>query len=397
VHFFNRFIWHAGCKIASLKEENHMFKAARKLSFLALILMIIAACNLPSNATPTEDPNAVFTAAALTVQAQLTQSAPFSTPTLPLPAATNTSVSVSFPTLPASTLPPAASPTAVCDQAAFVKDINIPDGSQIAPGAAFTKTWRLKNAGVCQWSGYTLVFDSGDLMGATSPQTIGTVAPGQEVDLSVNFTAPTTTGSYRSYWRIRNSSGVLIPVLGGTQGKTFFVDIKVAVVSSGFDLHSRATDANWVGSAGTITFGGPDTNTNGFAMYRNNQKLEDGSSPAKVLEIFPNMVNDGVMTGLYPAYTVVTGEHFKAKIGFLALSDATCGSGNVKFQLNYKESGVLKPLGEWTDTCDGVLKDIDVDLSSIVGKSVQFALAVLANGPSTQDMAIWVSPRVAIP
>lgn len=372
-----------------------MFKVARKLSFLALIILIIAACNLPSNATPTEDPNAVFTAAALTVQAQLTQAAPFRTPTLPAPAATNTSVS--FPTLPASTLPPAASPTAVCDQAAFVKDVNIPDGSQIAPGGAFTKTWRLRNAGVCTWSGYTLVFDSGDVMGSTSPQTIGTVSPGQEVDLSVNFTAPATAGSYRSYWRIRNSSGVLIPVLGGTQGKTFFVDIKVAVVSSGFDLHSRAPDANWVGSAGTITFGGPDTDTNGFAMYRNNQKLEDGSSPSKVLEIYPQMVTDGVMTGLYPAYTVVSGEHFKAKIGFLALSDGTCGAGNVKFQLNYKESGVLKPLGEWSDTCDGTLKDVDVDLSSIAGKSVQFALAVLANGVATQDSAIWVSPRVAIP
>ena len=68
----------------------------------------------------------------------------------------------------------------------------------------------MRNAGACQWSGYTLVFDSGELMGATSPQTIGAVAPGQEVDLSVNFTAPSTSGTYRSYWRIRNSSGVLI-------------------------------------------------------------------------------------------------------------------------------------------------------------------------------------------
>src|SRR5690242_11882507 len=381
--------------MVSLKEENQMFKVARNLSLLIIIILIIAACNLPSKANPTQDPNAVFTAAALTVQAQLTQSVPFSTPTLPFPAATNTSVS--FPTLPVSTLPPAASPAPVCDQATFVKDINIPDGSQIAPGAAFTKTWRLRNAGVCTWSGYTLVFDQGDAMGSTSPQTIGTVPPGQEVDLSVNFTAPTSAGSYRSYWRIKNSSGVFVPILGGTQGQSFFVDIKVAVISSGFDLHTRATDANWVGSAGTVTFGGPETDPNGFAMYRNNQKLEDGSSPAKVLEIYPQMVTDGVMTGLYPAYTVVTGEHFKAKIGFLALSDGTCGAGNVKFQLNYKESGVLKPLGEWTDTCDGVLKDIDVDLSSIVGKNVQFALAVLANGPATQDMAIWVTPRVAIP
>jgi hypothetical protein len=70
----------------------------------------------------------------------------------------------------------------------------------------------------------------------------------------------------------------------------------------------------------------------------------------------------------------------------------------VKFQLNYREtSGVFNSLGEWADTCDGVLKDIDLDLSSIAGKSVQFVLAVIANGPPTQDSAVWVSPRVAIP
>ncbi len=325
-----------------------MLKVARSLFILIGIILILAACNLPSNATPTEDPNAVFTAAALTVQAQLTQSAPFKTPTLPVPAATNTSVS--FPTLPASTLPPAASPTPACDQAAFVKDVNIPDGSQITPGGAFTKTWRLKNAGVCTWSGYTLVLARGDAMGSTSPQTIGTVLPGQEVDLSVNFTAPTAAGSYRSYWQIRNSSGGPIPVLGGTQGNSY------------------------------------------------NQKLEDGSSPSKVLEVYPQMVNDGSMTGLYPAYTVVPGEHFKAKIGFLALPDGTCGAGNVKFQLNYKEvSGTFNSLGEWADTCDGILKEIDLNLSGVAGKSVQFVLAVLANGPATQDSAVWVNPRVEVP
>jgi len=372
-----------------------MFKAARNLFILTVIILVLSSCNLPSNAPATEEPNAVFTAAALTVQAQLTQSVPFSTPTLPLALATNTSVSV--PTLPpAATLAPAASATPVCDQAQFVKDVNIPDGSQIAPGASFTKTWRLRNAGVCTWSGYTLIFDSGDLMAGT-PQTVGTVPPGQEVDVSVTFAAPLIPGSYRSYWRIRNASGVLIPVLGGTQGKSFFVDIKVVTASSGFDLHSRATDANWNSGGGNLPFGGPDTDAKGFVMYRNNQKTEDGTSPSKVLETHPQWVDNGVITGLYPAYTVVSGEHFKAKIGFLAQNDGTCGSGNVKFQLNYKESNVLKNLGEWTDTCDGVLKDIDVDLSSIAGKTVQFALAILANGSPGQDWAVWISPQVAIP
>jgi hypothetical protein len=230
-------------------------------------------------------------------------------------------------------------------------------------------------------------------------QTFGTVPPGQEVDLSVTFTAPTTPGTYRSYWRIRNASGVLIPILGGTQGRSFFVEIRVVASSSGLDLHTRATDANWRSGAATLTFGGPDNDSNGFVMFRNANKVEDGTSPSKILETHPQMVTDGVITGTYPAYTVVSGERFRAKIGFLAQSDSTCGSGNVKFQLNYIEAGTTgsKPLGEWTESCDGVLRDVDVDLSSLAGKTVQFVLAVLANGAPGGDTAVWVSPRVALP
>jgi hypothetical protein len=234
-------------------------------------------------------------------------------------------------------------------------------------------------------------------MNGSSPTAIGTVTPGQEVDISVTLTAPATAGSYRGYWRIRSASGVLIPVLGGTQGKSFFVDIEVVVSSSGLDLHTRAADAIWVSSSGSITFGGPDTNTNGFAMYKNGQRLEDGSSSTKILEVHPQWVNDGTMTGLFPPYLVVSGEHFKAQVGFLALADGSCGAGNAKFRLNYKEAVVLKPLGEWAESCDGALRNIDVDLSGLGAKTVQFELAVLANGSAGQDWAVWVSPRVELP
>ena len=204
-----------------------MSKHIRNILFLSLVLVfIITACNLPSKAPATEEPNSIFTQAALTVQAQLTQSASFNTPTLPPAQPTNTLVVL--PTAVPATLPPAASATPVCDQAQYVKDVTIADGTTFDPGETFTKTWRLRNAGTCTWSGYSLVFDSGDAMNGTSPIAIGTVNPGQEVDLSVTLTAPATSGSYRGYWRVRNTSGVLIPVLGGTQGKSFFVDIKVA-------------------------------------------------------------------------------------------------------------------------------------------------------------------------
>ena len=222
-----------------------MFKIARNVSILTVIILIIAACNLPSSATATEQPNMVFTAAALTVQAQLTQPVPFSTPTLPpaQPSPISTNTTSALPTVAAPTFPAAASATPSCDLARFVRDVTIPDGTTYSPGASFTKTWRLRNEGTCTWSGYSLVFDQGEQMNGTSPTPIGTVSPGQEVDISVTLTAPSTPGSYRGYWRIRNASGAFIPVLGGTDGASFFVDIKVEAASSGLDLHARARGA----------------------------------------------------------------------------------------------------------------------------------------------------------
>jgi len=371
-----------------------MFKTFRIISILSIMMLVISACNLPSSAA-TEDPNnpnVVFTAAALTVQANLTQAVPFITPTIPPPQPTNTAVTI--PTAAAATITPLIPATPLCDQALFIKDVTIPDGTLITPGALFKKTWRVKNTGTCSWSGYTLVFDSGESMSPVIDP-IGVVASGQEVDVSVTFTAPTATGEYKSYWRIRNPSGVLLPMLAGWEGKGFFVDIKIG--SPGFDFHTRASTATWISGAGNLTFGGPDTNVNGFAMYRDGQKVEGDTSPAKVLETSPQLVDNGEIRGLYPPYTVASGEHFTARIGFLALTDGSCGTGNVKFQLNYKEAGVLKALGEWTETCDNALRSIDVNLTSLAGKSVEFELKVLANGPATQDWAVWVSPQIAIP
>jgi len=371
-----------------------MFKILRLISTMSILTLMISACNLPSNAATQNpnDPNVVFTAAALTVQAQITQAAPFNTPTLP-PPPINTAVTIPT-TAPVASITPNIPPTAVCDQATFVSDMTIPDKTIESPGATFKKTWRLRNSGTCTWSGYILEFDSGEAM-SPSVDPIGIVSSGQEVDVSVTFVAPVAPGEYTSYWRIRNPAGVHLPVINGFQGKSFFVDIKVG--SSGYDFHTRASTAAWVSGAGNLTFGTPDAAGNGFAIYQDGHLLEDGTSPSKILETQPQSVTDGVITGLYPVYTVASGEHFKTRIGFLAQPGGSCGAGNVKFQLSYKLSGVLTLLNEWVKSCDGTMKSIDVDLTSLAGKSVQFVLGVNANGPSSQDLAVWVSPQIAIP
>ena len=99
-------------------------------------------------------------------------------------------------------------PPSLTDNASFISDITLPDGTVVSPGQALTKTWRVQNSGTSTWgSGYQLVFTSGEQMGAPSAVNVPVTAPGQEVDISVNITAPSEGGSHWGNWRLRNPQG----------------------------------------------------------------------------------------------------------------------------------------------------------------------------------------------
>jgi hypothetical protein len=198
-----------------------MKNKTRLFSLLAIIVLFMSACNLPSN----NPEDAASTAAAQTVQALLTvtplSGATASFTPLPIPATL-----IPIP-LPVSTNTPSPTATTNCNVAQFITDVTIPDGTPMTPNQAFTKKWRIKNIGSCAWAGFSMVFDGGDSMGGPATKPISTVNPGQEVDLEVNLTAPAAPGSYRGYWRISTNGNVLVPVVSGYQGKSFYVDIKV--------------------------------------------------------------------------------------------------------------------------------------------------------------------------
>ncbi|MBA4379445.1 MAG: hypothetical protein C0393_01940, partial [Anaerolinea sp.] len=168
-----------------------------------VILTLISACG--GRATPDAGATLapMYTAAAQTLQALSTQVA--LTPDVP---AQITPMPTSTPIVPLPTIAPPALPTPVpqipppvtrCDWVGFVADVSVPDGTSFAPSTAFTKTWRLKNIGTCTWTtAYALVFSSGSAMGGPAViNLLGSVAPGQMVDIPVNLTAPATAGNYR--------------------------------------------------------------------------------------------------------------------------------------------------------------------------------------------------------
>ncbi len=232
-----------------------MHQSVKMISVLTIFMIILSACNMPgAEATPAaNNPDLIFTQAAQTVAAQLTQSALLNpaTPIPPTAEQATAAPTMIAPTLPVNTpavptaaistatsLPPvtAGSPTPSCDSAQFVTDVTVPDGTNYNGGDSFIKTWRLKNTGTCTWnSSYTLVFDTGEIMGGPASQSLtnGNIAPGQEVEVSVALKAPNVPGTYRGYWRIRNSAGDYLPVANGFQNKSFYVEIKVGGGGSG--------------------------------------------------------------------------------------------------------------------------------------------------------------------
>lgn len=231
--------------------------------YMLTAALFLASCGGGATPEPTVDPNAISTAAAETVMAQLslqfTQTAlaapsattlptntPVSLPTFALPTAGGVSSptagagalpTVSFNTTPlpgvtqvgATVAPPVAATPVLgdaCNNAIYIADLTIPDGTVLRPGEDFRKVWQIRNTGSCTWDeGYGLIFIGGDQ--AIDPVnyeiTISAdfIQPGEDADFDIPLTAPLTEGSYTGSWRMRNDQGVFF---GETVTVLFTVD-----------------------------------------------------------------------------------------------------------------------------------------------------------------------------
>ena len=112
--------------------------------------------------------------------------------------------SVAGPTTAAApTLAPTVDLTGCQPSLAYVNDLTIPDGTSIAAGDLFTKTWSVLNDGTCPWGpGLRLQFVDGTPLGLTDSVALPAAEPGDTVAISVPMRAPSSLGSHRSNWRL---------------------------------------------------------------------------------------------------------------------------------------------------------------------------------------------------
>ncbi len=198
------------------------------LGLLLAVSMVLGACNYPGLQATEPAGDSMATAAAQTVSAELTSVASVATTAAP---PTDTPAPPTDTPVPANTQP---APTATAgasgctDKATFITDVTVPDNTNMSPGQAFTKTWRLKNVGTCTWTtDYDLVFDSGNAMNGSATVGLGaSVPPNGTIDISIGLTAPSGNGTYKGNYKLRNEKGIVFGI-GTNADVAFWVQIVV--------------------------------------------------------------------------------------------------------------------------------------------------------------------------
>ncbi len=118
-------------------------------------------------------------------------------------------MTVATPT-PEPTLTPEPVADASCLRATFEADVTVPDGTHFDKGEPFTKTWRLRNSGTCDWPADTVLVVSSSQLGGPESVEIGAVPAGESVEISIGLAAPDSDGSFNGLWLLK-AGGVEIP------------------------------------------------------------------------------------------------------------------------------------------------------------------------------------------
>lgn len=381
------------------------------IGLILLVLLLVSACVSPTTQDQgTIDSAVIATAVAQTMAAQKTLQAGGtavalltemvaspSAATLDSPGKTPlSSATPEPPAAPAETSQILTSAAIPCDWAQFVADVNIADGSILAPGSVFNKTWRLKNIGSCTWtSDYALVFVSGASMGTLAVTSLPqNVSPGDTIDLTVKLTAPSAPGSYQGNWILRNASGTLFGA-GEDATQAFSTQIQVipnlSTIESAYDFTANFCSADWHSGTGALPCPGENGDANGFVTLLNQPVLESGKTFDLSILTQPNQDLSGWIRGQFPYYQVNDGDRFRAEIGCL---DASQGC-DVTFQLEYQTSNrTVMNLGTWRESYDGQTTALDLNLSALAGQNVQFVTSVRNNGRPGSANAFWHQARI---
>lgn len=178
--------------------------------FALLITLLLSSCTGQASTQPAV-PTSTVTQAPTVTQAQTETQA--STQTTETPIVTET-LATTLPQITATAETPRPTNIPGCtNSASFVADVTIPDNTALTVGTPFTKTWRISNTGTCIWGpDYTLTHYSEERLGAPNSVPLPVTYPGQTADISINLTAPNSTGKHRGNFVVKNPAGLIMKI-----------------------------------------------------------------------------------------------------------------------------------------------------------------------------------------
>lgn len=186
----------------------------RQLLISCSLIFLLAACGY-NPATPTPAPAVniyaeIETAVAQTLAARATTLARPTLTFTPTPTSTPTLVFTSTATSPSPTSTIVYRPTTTyhCEDADFIRDVTIPDGTILLSGQLFIKTWKFKNTGNCSWEAdYSMRYVQGNRMGGYYTEIGDLVSINERISISVELLAPVEAGTYTGYWQLADDYG----------------------------------------------------------------------------------------------------------------------------------------------------------------------------------------------
>jgi YD repeat-containing protein len=230
------------------------------------------------------------------------------------------------------------------------------DGTAFNPGTPFTMTWRVKNTGNTTWNGYEAFWVQSPTSGnpstnLTSPLKVSfsvpNIPPGLETDISVTMVAPSSSGTYYSYWQLRGATDIPF-------GIQFFIRIVVNAPTDGVTIESQSPpddallrssetfDATWqLKNTGNTTWSnysavwiqtpvGGNPSTNLTSPLRVSMPLPT-VTPGNTINLTIPMITPSA-PGLYYMYwqlqngsNVVFGNVFRIKVNVIQSGEASFG------------------------------------------------------------------------
>lgn len=191
------------------------------ITLLLIVGALLFSCGVNQPETNT-DVDVIRTQAVLTFASSLTETL-VAVPThsfTPEIEPTITSTAITETPLPTATTNP-------CYNLLYIRDVTIPDGTQMKPGEVFIKTWEVQNIGGCAWrAGFTFQHVGGDLMRGNTVTLTDAIPTGAKREISVELVVPSgINGLIQSSWRMADETGVFF-------GDTLSVNIVVGNITT---------------------------------------------------------------------------------------------------------------------------------------------------------------------